>query len=48
MCNEWYEAVEDLNNIIYETYNITVEERKYIDSQIRLIQSEKWNYDKQR
>ena len=48
MCNEWYEAVEDLNNIIYETYNITIEERRYIDSQVRLIQSEKWNYDKQR
>ena len=48
MCNEWYEAFEDLNNIIYETYNITIEERRYIDSQVRLIQSEKWNYDKQR
>lgn len=48
MCNEWFEAVEDLNDIIYETYNITIDERKYIDNQIRLIQSEKWNYGKQR
>ncbi len=48
MSDEWFEALEALNNIIYTTYNISNQEIEYIDIQIKEIQSEKWNYDKRR
>lgn len=44
----WFDFIESLNEIIYNTYGITKEERLYIDSKIKSIQSEKWNYDKRR
>lgn len=48
MSDEWFDAMESLNDIIYKTYNINTDESKYIDIQMRNIQSEKWNYDKRR
>ena len=48
MSNEWFDALESLNDIIYKTYNISIDERKHIDSQMKEIQSEKWDYDKRR
>ncbi len=48
MTNDWFEAIESLNDIIYNTYNINKKEREYIDSQMKDIQSNKWNYDKRR
>ena len=46
MCDEWFEMIEDLNKLIYQTYNIETEERNYIDLQIKSIQSKRWNNDK--
>lgn len=46
MSEEWFEALEALNDIIYATYKISNKEINYIDNQIKEIQSEKWNYDK--
>ena len=46
MCDEWFEMVEDLNKLIYQTYNIQKEESEYIDLQMRCIQSKRWNNDK--
>lgn len=46
MCDEWFEMIEDLNKLIYQTYNIEIEERNYIDLQIKSIQSKRWNNDK--
>lgn len=48
LSNEWFDALESLNDIIYKTYNISIDERKHIDSQMKEIQSEKWDYDKRR
>lgn len=47
LSNEWYETVEKLNDVIYDIYNMTEEEIQYIDKQVKSIQSEKWNYNKQ-
>ncbi|MFI3297992.1 MAG: N-6 DNA methylase [bacterium] len=48
MSDEWFEALEALNDIIYTTYNISDKEIEYIDIQIKDMQSEKWDYDKRR
>ena len=46
MSDAWFELVESLNNLIYLTYKIGEKERKYIDSQMKSIQSQRWNNDK--
>lgn len=48
MCNEWFEMVESLNKLIYQTYEITKEECSYIDFRMKEIQSQRWNNDKRR
>lgn len=48
MSNEWFEAIEALNDIIYKTYNINTTESEHVDIQTKKAQSEKWNYDKRR
>ncbi|MEF9985647.1 MAG: N-6 DNA methylase [Bacteroidales bacterium] len=48
MSDEWFDALESLNDIIYKTYNINSIESQYIDFQMKNVQSEKWNYDKRR
>ncbi len=45
MSNEWFEMVESLNHLIYATYRIEEKEQKYIDDQIKNIQSQRWNND---
>lgn len=46
MNDTWFEMVESLNNLIYQTYNIGEEERYHIDNQMKNIQSQRWNNDK--
>ncbi|MDD3536060.1 MAG: N-6 DNA methylase [Candidatus Cloacimonetes bacterium] len=47
LSEEWFDTLESLNNIVYEIYGITENEKKYIESEIKKIQSEKWFYEKQ-
>lgn len=46
MNDEWFEMVESLNNLIYQTYKIGEKERRHIDCQMKSIQSKRWNNDK--
>lgn len=46
MNDTWFEMVESLNDLIYQTYNIGQKERYHIDAQMKNIQSQRWNNDK--
>lgn len=46
MSDEWFASVEALNSFVYETYNICEKEKKYIDSEMKSMQSKRWNNDK--
>jgi methylase of polypeptide subunit release factors len=46
MCNEWFEMLESLNALVYKTYGINKNEADYIDSEMRNIQSKRWNNGK--
>lgn len=46
MSDEWFEALEDLNDLVYQTYKINNEERTHIDKEVRKIQSKRWNSGK--
>lgn len=48
MGDSWFEMVESLNELIYETYKIDKKEQIYIDNQMKNIQSQRWNNDKRR
>ena len=45
MSSEWFASVEDLNSLVYETYDISSEEIEYIDNEMRQIQSKRWQSD---
>ena len=42
----WFEMVESLNTLIYQTYNIKEKEQRHIDVQMKNCQSQRWNNDK--
>ena len=46
MSNPWFEMVESLNDLIYDTYKIEEKERAHIEHQMKEIQSQRWNNDK--
>lgn len=46
MTTPWFEMVESLNDLIYNTYKITEKERSHIEYQMKDIQSQRWNNDK--
>jgi len=46
MSDEWFEIFESLNVLIYKIYNINKREAEYIDSEVRNIQSKRWNNGK--
>jgi len=43
MSNKWFEKLESLNALIYQIYSINKNEADYIDSEMRSIQSKRWN-----
>lgn len=43
MSSTWFEFLEALNDIVYKMYKITPAESRYIDSEMKKIQSEKWD-----
>jgi hypothetical protein len=45
MSKDWFEMLESLNNLIYKIYDIDENEKKYIDFQMKSIQSKRWNSD---
>lgn len=45
MSKDWFEMLESLNNLIYKIYEIDENEKKYIDFQMKSIQSKRWNND---
>ena len=45
MSEDWFEMLESLNNLIYKIYGIDENEKKYIDFQMKSIQSKRWNSD---
>lgn len=46
MSDTWFEMVESLNSLIYQTYGIGEKENRHIDNQMKNIQSQRWNNDK--
>ena len=46
MSNPWFEMVESLNDLIYDTYKIEEKERAHIEHQMKETQSQRWNNDK--
>ena len=47
MSNAWFDMVESLNELIYQTYGIGIEEKNYIENKMKNLQSQRWNNDKQ-
>lgn len=46
MSDTWFEMVESLNILIYQTYKIKKKEQLHIDNQMKNSQSKRWNNDK--
>lgn len=46
MSDLWFEMVESLNELIYQTYGISELEQAHIDNKMKNIQSQRWNNDK--
>ena len=46
MSDSWFDMMEALNDLIYQTYNISENERLHIDLQMKSIQSKRWHNDK--
>jgi hypothetical protein len=46
MSESWFDMMEALNDLIYQTYNISENERLHIDLQMKSIQSKRWHNDK--
>ena len=46
MSENWFDMMGSLNDLIYKTYNISENERSYIDFQMKSIQSKRWHNDK--
>lgn len=46
MSENWFDMMGSLNDLIYKTYNISENERSYIDFQMKSIQSKRWHHDK--
>lgn len=46
MSENWFEFLEALNKVIYQTYSISNGEANYIDEAVKKFQSKRWNNDK--
>ena len=46
MSESWFDMMDSLNDLIYKTYDISDNERLYIDFQMKSIQSKRWHNDK--
>ncbi|GHV04366.1 hypothetical protein FACS189485_09610 [Spirochaetia bacterium] len=46
MCEEWFEMVESLNDLVYTAYNMNGDERNFINVEVKKLQSRKWDNDR--
>lgn len=42
MTQEWFNELENLNQVVYQLYDISEKEANYIDSEMKKIQSKRW------
>ena len=42
MSQEWFDCLEELNQIVYKAYGINKKESDYIDCEVKRIQSKRW------
>ena len=47
MSQEWFDCLEELNQIVYKAYGINKKESDYIDCEVKRIQSKRWISDGQ-
>lgn len=47
MSQEWFDCLEELNQIVYKAYGINKREADYIDCEVKRIQSKRWISDGQ-
>lgn len=45
MSQEWFDYLEELNQIVYKAYGISEKESDYIDCEVKRIQSKRWVYN---
>ncbi len=45
MSQEWFDGLEELNQIVYKAYGINKKESDYIDCEVKKIQSKRWISD---
>ena len=43
MSSDWFDALDNINRLVYKIYKINDKEAAYIDAEMRSIQSEKWS-----
>ena len=42
MSQNWFNKLEELNQIVYRAYNISEKEENFINTEIKKIQSKRW------
>lgn len=42
LSNEWFEFYESLNDLVYKTYDLNIDEINFIDNEMKKIQSDRW------
>lgn len=47
MSQEWFNYLDELNQIVYKAYGINKKESDYIDCEVKRIQSKRWLFDGQ-
>ncbi len=47
MSQVWFGCLEELNEVVYKAYGINKKESDYIDSEVKRIQSKRWNFNGQ-
>lgn len=42
MCERWFELNEELNNLVYDIYQLNINDKQHIDQEMRKISASKW------
>lgn len=45
LSKEWFEILSSLNNLVYQTYDLSDDEINHIEIEVKKIQSDRWNND---
>lgn len=46
MTEEWFDTVEELNSLVYQTYKLSAYEIEHVNDEMKKIQSQRWNNDR--